>query len=305
MSGHVASEALFGSQSRGDADAFSDRDILIVDDDHVALSKRREILESDGWSVASYTFRKLETLAQKRALFLQHLKFEAKITRDVGGRLRDILDDFAPKQDYSAELIENAQLASIARLRPDTTLGSLWACDVLYVAVRNFGILALASKGCHVYGYSDVLGHLVEFGMLREAAVPSLLKLRFAKSLYRSSIEVPNRRARILLDAAVAHLPDHVTVGPFRALSPRDLISNVENLPAGSPNYHRLRSLERTYVALLSLAPVVAQQPEFTTLRRWIRNPRAYAGYASQHEPRLNELFANLSSWRASDGAAA
>lgn len=78
-------EAIFGSAARGDADAISDRDILIVDDDCDVLRKRSVILKNDGFSVASYTFRKLQALAQHGALFLQHLKLEAVIISDRRG----------------------------------------------------------------------------------------------------------------------------------------------------------------------------------------------------------------------------
>ena len=69
MSGFAKAEAVFGSASRGDNDALSDRDILIVDTDIHLLNRRQAALEASGWSVASYTFAKLNALVRKGALF--------------------------------------------------------------------------------------------------------------------------------------------------------------------------------------------------------------------------------------------
>jgi predicted nucleotidyltransferase len=44
----AASEAVFGSAARGDADHLSDRDYLILDDDKDVLSQRAKELEAEG-----------------------------------------------------------------------------------------------------------------------------------------------------------------------------------------------------------------------------------------------------------------
>jgi predicted nucleotidyltransferase len=62
-------EVLFGSASRGDSDDLSDRDILIVDSDIELLRSRRHRLAMQGFSVASYTWRKLIHLSERGALF--------------------------------------------------------------------------------------------------------------------------------------------------------------------------------------------------------------------------------------------
>lgn len=55
MNDRADAEAIYGSSSRGDSDALSDRDILVVDSDINVLRRRRQLLEQGGWSVATYT----------------------------------------------------------------------------------------------------------------------------------------------------------------------------------------------------------------------------------------------------------
>ena|ERR1700730_10972121 len=177
MTRFAAAEAVFGSISRGDNDTLSDRDVLLVDDDTQLLKQRKAVLEEEGWSVASYTFAKLNSLVSKGALFVKHLQDEANILRDVDGRLRLTLDSFRPNTSYYDDLVENSQLANLAEIRPDTPEGSLWAADILYVATRNFGVLYLAQKGIYLFSYSRLLDALVENTVITRGDVCHLLKL--------------------------------------------------------------------------------------------------------------------------------
>ncbi len=111
VSSKASSEAIFGSIVRGDNDSLSDKDILIVDDCISILSARKEVLESEGWSVASYTFKKLKALSDNGALFIQHLKQESSITHDKDNKLSDALRAFKPKHSYHVDLRANLQLA--------------------------------------------------------------------------------------------------------------------------------------------------------------------------------------------------
>lgn len=295
MTQHVESEALFGSISRGDCDHLSDRDILIVDDDLELLQRRANSLKQDGWSVAPYTFRKLSALANRGALFLQHLKLEASILVDRNGRLAKALNNFEAKKDYSAELLENSDLANLARYRPAGKLGDLWAADVLYVAVRNHGILKLAELRHHAYAYSDVLIAMGDLGWIDKQAVAPLLKLRLAKSLYRAGeTNIPALYPNTWLDQAFSCLPSELQRSPAVIASPVAVLFNAKDLANSASSYHRLRALERSLVALQTLGIAGSDDASFLKLKSWIENPRSYASIATANEKELNKMFARV-----------
>src|SRR3546814_20354704 len=80
-------------------------------------------------------------LAALGSLFVQHLKLEAQVTRDVSGRLTKLLADFSPRADSSAEIADNAALPALAGTVPFGDRGVLLAADILYVVMRNHGVL--------------------------------------------------------------------------------------------------------------------------------------------------------------------
>ncbi len=283
MNAFAAAEAAFGSISRGDNDALSDRDILIVDTDINLLKQRQTALEFSGWSVASYTFAKLDALIQKGSLFIQHIKDEAEIHRDEGGMLRSRLDYFQPKSSYRKEIMENTQLANLTSSWPKSARGALWAADVLYVATRNFGILHLAQKKRYLFSYSKLLKALADDGDIDVEAVPDLLKLRLAKSLYRSGEYVASDTVSDIVLRTIEVLPEQFFPKQSIAVTPVQILSEASTLPRKAPAYHRLRSLERIYVALLALKPDSVPK-ELEALSQWIENPRAYAFFSTTHE---------------------
>lgn len=127
----AASEAIFGSAARGDADTMSDRDILIVDDNVTVLRERAKALTDEGWSVAAYTFAKLFALCGKGALFIQHIKLESSLLVDQDGRLERVLADFELRASYQNEIHENGKLAALAGVAPQGARGCLLAADIL------------------------------------------------------------------------------------------------------------------------------------------------------------------------------
>jgi hypothetical protein len=284
MSELAAAEAVFGSASRRDGDALSDRDILIVDSDTALLRDRQKALENEGWSVASYTFLKLEALARKGVLFLQHLKAESTIHRDLNGQLRSILDGYRPKDSYSNDLQENARLANLIAFRPNCHSSDLWAADVLYVTTRNFGILTLAQTGRYIFSYSKIVEALADQGVVRRTAVNDLLQLRTAKMSYRSDRRFGGSAAAALVERSLHSLPESAFPRQSVAIAPRSVILHARALPAEAPSYHRLRHLEKTYLAALALRPTRGRATELAELTRWIENPRAYASFAATQE---------------------
>jgi hypothetical protein len=278
------SEAVFGSAARGDCDALSDRDYLIVDDDAAVLNRRSSELCAQGWSVASYTFGKLKFLSANGALFIQHIKSESQVLADREGRLSELLRRYSPKSKYTAELNSNARLAALIESRPDTPLGTLWAADVLYVALRNFGVLLSAERGNYVFAYAAVVDALIQAGDLPAQARSPLLKLRFLKTLYRSGENFSSRQNEESLALAIEYLPRLWFPPASKPVPPEAILLSAKQAPRGASAYERLRGLEKCLIAAGGLFPTFRHTEEAATLLSWIENPRAYAQLASRME---------------------
>lgn len=289
----AASEAVFGSCARGDVDRLSDRDFLIVDDDPKVLRLRAKALKAEGVSVAAYTFRKLESLAAKQALFVQHLRLEASIIVDRDGRLGAVLSAFRPKEKYDAEIQDNAKLASLIATVPPSARAELWAADVLYVTVRNFGVLWLAGRKRYLFAYDRILDALQEEGVLNVTGVSNLRRLRFLKSLYRGDNSATVGTVHQKVCAALAGLPlglfpdRSLTVSPGEALAAP---APADDLPA----YLHVRDLEKRMLAVSSLFGDTFDDPALAALNEWIRDPRAYANLGASRAPALRAKLAAL-----------
>jgi hypothetical protein len=294
----ASAEAVFGSVARGDGDTLSDKDVVIVDDDCQVLGRRRVVLEQAGWSVASYTFKKLSLMAKKGALFIQHLKAESRIEIDRTGRFRATLDAFRPKSTYAAELKDNAALARLAVIWPNSNSGGMWAADVMYGAVRNFGILYLAQKGRYVFSYAGVLEGLVDEGVLNHATITNLLRLRAAKVIYRAGEHWCSDDSGALLKSVLIGLPGTYFPTSSIPVAPERILSETTTLPRRCSGYHRLRRLERSFIALTAIDHRAAASEEFQQLIRWIEDPRAYTGAAVLREQELMKAMRTHSKQR-------
>ena len=286
----ASAEALFGSAARGDTDALSDRDVLIVDDDVELLAARSVELQSQGASVASYTFKKLMALSARGALFVQHLKLEAEVNRDADGRLGRLLADFSPRTDYSAEIADNAALSALAGTVPTGVRGVLFAADILYVGVRNHGVLSLAERGIHVYGFGAVTAGLEAEGLIPRGGARALCALRFLKSLYRSGEACRGDAIHNTVETALRVLPAAFFPTGVVALNPRRIINAPSPISAAA--YVVLRDLERRLVALQALGHDPALDADLAGLVRWITNPRAYASISTRLAPQVQANIA-------------
>lgn len=287
-------EAVFGSVCRGEVDRLSDRDILAVDADTSFLRERRSELENEGWSVATYTWKKLERLSARGALFLQHLKLESQILNDKDNKLSCLLKDFRPKKSYAAEILQNAKLAAISRSYPPTTRGALWAADVAYVCARNFGVLRLAEKGKFCFSAKEISEELVQSRELQIENSEVLTRLRRLKSYYRDGATNVDESIENILELAHFAFPN--VLSDSKPIFPLKILQKMTALPEDASPYHRLRNLEKIYLCLETLDQTLVDGREFLRLRNWIKDPRQYAHFAGRNEERfLKTIAAQLS----------
>ena len=184
-----AALAVFGSIARGDHDAFSDRDLLIVSDDETTLKTLKTGFRSCGWSCTAYSWSRLQNAADQGSLFVQHLKQESIILRDPSNRLADLLGHYSCKASYRREADGAASLlGNLVDHLPDCEAGPMWTLDVLSVGFRSLAVANLANDGIYAFANSDILDGLVRVGTISQSDVCQLRPLRRYKSLYRRGL---------------------------------------------------------------------------------------------------------------------
>ena len=184
-----AALAVFGSIARGDHDAFSDRDLLIVSDDATCLKTLKAAYDSCGWSCTAYSWSRLQHAADQGSLFVQHLKQESIILQDPSNRLADLLEHYSSKASYTREADGAASLlGNLVDHLPDCEAGPMWTLDVLSVGFRSLAVANLANNGIYAFANSDILDGLVRIGTISQSDVYQLRPLRRYKSLYRRGL---------------------------------------------------------------------------------------------------------------------
>lgn len=234
----VDSLAIFGSVPRGDADLISDKDVLVATDN--PKPPFAATLERAGYSPSVYNWDQLHSLARDGSLFLQHLKQESRIVFDRQGRLKELLTDYRPKNDYSFRIAENIALLEITAGVPNTSLAMAWAFDVLAVAIRNHAILQLAQEGQYVFSYSELIARLGHAHQLPERERQLLLDLRSRKREYRCNpnlvctSDLPLRQTQATIEKITgAHLLS-------ACLSAQDFASRLLELPHNGVHWYSL-----------------------------------------------------------------
>src|SRR5690606_5215056 len=132
--------------------------------------------------------------------------------------------EFEPKECYSEEIAANAALAGVTSFYPDTSRGALWVADVLYVSVRNFGILHLAEQKRYVFSYVGVLEGLVDSGCITPAQMAVLKQLRWMKTLYRAGESLPSNKLRYILEISTDAIPSRAFDKQIVPMDSRELL---------------------------------------------------------------------------------
>lgn len=182
----MTSICIFGSQARQRTDKFSDRDVLIVASRPEDAVDERQHWEKSGWNVSLFTKEHFERLIAFKSLFIQHLKLEGVVVRDDHGYLSQRLAGFHPADSYIEELKDALLPVVWASATEANYWPQLCSGDILYVSIRNAAILHSATRGVHLYDYTQLIDRIVfDFGLKRSQR-QALLGLRVIKAAYRS-----------------------------------------------------------------------------------------------------------------------
>lgn len=177
----------FGSVCRADFDALSDRDVLIVSDNSQAAASAKKLYSSKGWSVACYSWKRIESLVRGGYLFAKHLRDESKAIQDCEGRLQDTLRAYKEPTNFSPRILEARRLFSHVQSYPRTSIGRAWVADCLAVTVRNFGIVSLAEQEISEFSFSGIIQKIGHVYGLNSDDRNDLISLRSFKHRYRQA----------------------------------------------------------------------------------------------------------------------
>ena len=182
------SACVFGSSARLSQDTLSDKDILLCSKQLSTLYPLVTELKKDGWSVATYSHKRLRHMLNSRSLFMQHLKLEGKIIWDSENWLEEELEKFTPKSCYQKEIIASFDLIRpLERLMRPTQFAQI-AGDLGYVFIRNFAINHLASSGIYLFDYRSALEELQVLQGFSSKCLQRLIDLREVKHTYRAGL---------------------------------------------------------------------------------------------------------------------
>ena len=297
----TASFALFGSAARGDHDAYSDRDLLIVSDDDDDLTTLKSAYSAQGWSCTAYSWIRLKHAADQGSLFVQHLKQESQIVRDPQDRLAQLLADFATNASYKREAEGAASLlGALTETLPKCAAGPMWTLDVLSVGFRSLAVAKLADEGIYAFANSDILNGLIHLGTLHRSDASRLWPLRRYKSLYRTG--KINNQIDWVATYGLIRLIDHAfRLGlSLRRVDARDIVeyalAGENSLQWSADWYVRCRRIES---ALWMLKPLQEQHcPEFLQRKQnlfaMVQAPNTYGWRFSQEYAAIQQDLSDL-----------
>lgn len=182
------SQVIYGSCARKDNDVLSDKDMGIFFNDTRDISESLKKYTEDGWSCATYTYEKLMKMADLGLLFVQHIKQDGIIISDYDSKLKNILQSFSPKQDFSDEISDAIKLSTLTNYIPMNISCVLWALDITSVAVRNFSIAFFATNGIYEFSAHKLYSMLAKHFNLSNEDLTLLHELRRAKYSYRHNL---------------------------------------------------------------------------------------------------------------------
>ncbi len=144
---------LYGSRARGDADLYSDFDVLAISDTSVDEDEVAHLFGSNVSSIAisRYNWMELEGMAKYGSLFLHHIRLEGKRVFEaphVSEKLGKILATLGPYKRVWQDL--SAFRAGLCDVRQSLGEGGsvVFELSVLATIMRHAAIL-----GCYIAGY--------------------------------------------------------------------------------------------------------------------------------------------------------
>lgn len=283
--------AVFGSVARGDADAISDRDVLIITDD---AARRRSVAarwQRGGWHPTSYGWARLSQQVRRGALFAHHLRLEARRINDPQDRLASLLAG-TPDGDFATTFRESRDLLRVLEAIPNSPEGYLWAFDVLAVAFRGMAVAHLATVGRYAFGTADLAGGLRE--TLSVVGCRQLIQLlRGMKAAHRTGRRVQIARRRLFSAIEAVDRAFHVGM-QARVAGSDQVVDRALQSARTAGWYSWSRQVEAGLLAVDTAASSAHARSTLETLRRLVSNPTVYGGMLACRPQEVNGLLVEL-----------
>jgi len=243
------SVAIFGSSIRTNYDKYSDKDLIIVANNYEILNKHKIEYELKGFSVSTYTYKKLEYLSKTGSLFIQHLKQESMILIDSDSKLKSILECHKELLPTSKQISDSIEYFELLKYIPDTQYGYAWYCDCFYVGLRNYLILKSAENSNYNFSYLELIKNLVKLNFICNTEYEILRQLRVAKKNYRDRItgEYPSKEFVISL-ISIGYKLNLLASSNFIEVAKFKSFVKIESSKLKTNHYFKLRLVEIYYL---------------------------------------------------------
>ena len=169
-----------GSSARGDTNPSSDIDRVCIWEATPNFSS----IEKEFGPVMFYSLETIKKMRAKGSLFLTHLDIDS-IYISGNKDLMRFYKGYRPSKIQVRKLLDDT-INFIASIKwyPNTPLGKLWLCDVLYVSIRSCIYCKNALNERYAFGYDSALKELD----LNKDTYATMLKIREGKYAYRKKV---------------------------------------------------------------------------------------------------------------------
>jgi len=174
----------FGSQTRGDCDVFSDRDLLIVGTTSQLITAPKD----ERWrnhSISRFTYDKAAYLISSGSLFFKHILDEGSLVEGSTADADRLFRAWKPAPSYREEIEENVDLLDLVEFIPNSMLGLSAAIDIIFTALRSILIRELASNGLFLFSWKQILEKAELLGWITAREKFLFLQARKLKNAYR------------------------------------------------------------------------------------------------------------------------
>ena len=252
----------FGSQARGEADLYSDTDLLEVSDTE----------SNDFKPVGTISVSRDMLLAASRtgSLFIKHLFSEGRLVAGPPSDFAALRRSWRSAVSYQDEIEENRDLLTLLAYVSGNQAGLVAAMDITICALRSILIRVLAERGEYIFSWAKLAERSLSAGLIQPHGPALIQAARRMKNLYRCGkrVIVPHSFVCTLIEAAQPAL------GCVRfhagGVVPYDL---PDRCPERS--YKQLRAMELVRAAY-------SNDRSFERWSAWIADPRSFcvkAGY--------------------------